>query len=148
MQLVLKTLKKPGSENNLTYIKSNSAKLTATVDKLQKQYILLLSSIEIRSTSLLKIYTIQRPLKKSPIIHWRKIVVPALVKISKVLTGEDASENVNGFPEYLNRNDSEFFLIRTRDVSSGRSRLLSNDRRSLKFENSRKRLIIQRNSRS
>lgn len=148
---------KPGLENNLTYIKSNFVKLTSAIEKLQQQYVPLSDSIKIVQDIQKSFETLCDPNGKAVRKKFNQVLeknrgLSALIKISKVLTGEETSENLNGLPDDLNCNDLIFFkyapvtFVEVERSFSAYKTLLSNNRRSFKFENIRKHLIIQCNS--
>jgi len=148
---------KPGLENNLTYIKSNFVKLTMAIDNLQQQNILLSESIKVvqyikESFETLSDQNGKAVNKKLHQVLEKNHGLSALIKISNILTGEETSENLDGLPEDLNCNDLVFYKyapITSVDVERSFSTyktIISNNRRSFKFENLRKHLIIQCNS--
>lgn len=148
---------KPGLENNLTYIKSNFAKLTLAIEQLQRQHMHLSDSLKIVQDIQKSFETLNGPNGKAVQNKFNQVQeknhgLSALVKISQVLTGEDTFQNLDGLPEDLNCNDLTFFKfapVTSVDVErsfSAYKTLLSNNRRSFKFENVRKHLIVQCNS--
>lgn len=150
---------KPGLENNLTYIKSNFIKLTMAIDNLQQQNVPLSKSIKIvedikKSFEILSDQNGKAVNKKLHQVLEKNRGLSALIKISNILTGEETSGNLDGLPEDLNNNDLVFFKyapITSVDVERSFSTyktILSDKRRSFKFENIRKHLIIQCNSQS
>ncbi|XP_025198504.1 uncharacterized protein LOC112603549 [Melanaphis sacchari] len=147
---------KPGLKNNLTYIKSNFAKLILAIEQLQQQHIPLSDSLKIVQDIQKSFETLSGSSGKSVQNKFNQVQeknrgLSALVKISQVLTGEETFRNLDGLPEDLNCNDLTFFKyapLTSVDVErsfSAYKTLLSNNRRSFKFENIRKHLIIQCN---
>lgn len=140
---------KPGLENNLTYIKSNFGYWTINMH--------LLDSLKIVQDIQKSFETLWGPNGKAVQNKFNQVQeknrgLSALVKISQVLTGEETFQNLDDLPEDLNCNDLTFFKYApVTSVSVERSfsaykTLLSNNRRSFKFQNIRKHLTIQYNS--
>jgi len=141
---------KHGLKNNLTYIKH-----IATVIK--QQNVPLMDSIKIIQNIQKSFETLcdtnrQAVQKKLNQVLEKNRGLSVILKISKILTGEETSEHLDGHPEDLNCNNLVFFKyapITSVDVERSFSTyktLLSNNRRLFKFENIRKHLIIQCNS--
>jgi hypothetical protein len=124
------------------------------IDNLQQQNIPLSESIKVvqyikRSFETLRDQKGKAVNKKLHQVLEKNHGLSALIKISNILTGEETSENLDGLPEDLNCNDLVFYKyapIMSVDVERSFSTyktVLSNNRRSFKFENLRKHLIIQ-----
>jgi len=107
------------------------------IENLQQQNVPLMDSIKIiqniqKSFEMLSDANGKAVQKKLNQILKKNHVLSAILKISKILTGEETSNHLDRFPE-----ERSFSTYKT---------LLSNNKRSFKFENIRKHLTIQCNS--
>jgi len=152
---VQKLISQDQVEANLTFIYSNYGFLPTTITSLESQNVLLADSIKLIETARSKICEVSGTNgtdinKKCEDVFKKNNGFHILTKISKVLSGEVST--LEGIPENLTSNDLlhyKYAPITSVDVERSFSRyknLLTDNRRSMLFENLYKSLIVQCNN--
>lgn len=152
-----KYFKAPQIKGNLAFIKSNFECLPVAITRLQKQGIELLEAIQIIQNISAKFSSLKGKIgisvnEKLQTVLTKNKGFQIVCNISKILSGEEENVGNLNIPENLTCSDLAYFKyapITSADVERSFSlykNILAPNRRSFKFENIKKSLIVQCNS--